>query len=146
MLFRSVVVSLKHKKLAVFEAGQVKKVYRVAVGKPSTPSPAGEFTIVSKVLNPTYYRPGTVIEPGPENPVGTRWIGISQKSFAIHGTNEPDSIGKAASHGCIRMDKKDVEELFETVEVGDAVEITDGENGDAPQIFEQAAASDASGR
>lgn len=134
---RLVVVSLKHKKLAVVENGKVKKIYRVAVGKSTTPSPAGEFTIVNKVLNPTYYHPGTVIPAGPENPVGSRWIGISQKSFAIHGTNEPDSIGKAASHGCIRMGKEDVEELFTMVEVGDQVEISDGDSAETAQLFEQ---------
>lgn len=134
---RLIVVSLKHKKLAVVENGKVKKVYHVAVGKPTTPSPAGEFKIVTKVLNPTYYHPGTVIPAGPDNPVGTRWIGISQKSFAIHGTNEPESIGKAASHGCIRMGRGDVEELFAMVEVGDQVEISDGDSVETAQLFEE---------
>jgi hypothetical protein len=55
--------------------------------------------------------------------VGSRWMGLSLKGYGIHGTNEPSSIGKAASHGCIRMAKADLEELYAQVEVGDAVEI-----------------------
>jgi lipoprotein-anchoring transpeptidase ErfK/SrfK len=93
------------------------------VGKGSTPSPAGRFTINVRVSNPTYSHRGKVVGPGPKNPVGSRWMGLSLKGYGIHGTNEPGSIGKAASHGCIRMGKADLEELFAQVEVGDAVEI-----------------------
>ena len=120
---RQIVVSLADRKLALVEDGEVKKVYPVAVGKATTPSPTGTFAIVNRVTNPTYYHKGQVVEPGPENPVGTRWIGLNQKGYGIHGTNAPRSIGKAASHGCIRMAKKDLEELFEVVRPGDVVEI-----------------------
>jgi L,D-transpeptidase ErfK/SrfK len=120
---RQIVVSLTDRKMALIENGQVKKTYAVAVGKKSTPSPTGTFKVVRRVSNPTYYHEGQVIEPGPENPVGTRWIGLDKKGYGIHGTNAPRSIGKAASHGCIRMAKKDLEELFEIVRAGDVVEI-----------------------
>lgn len=120
---RQIVVSLADRKLALVEDGEVKKVYPVAIGKATTPSPTGSFTIVNRVTNPTYYHPGQVVEPGPQNPLGTRWIGLNQKGYGIHGTNAPKSIGKAASHGCIRMAKKDLEELFEIVRPGDVVEI-----------------------
>ncbi len=120
---RQIVVSLADRKLALVEDGTVKKIYPVAVGKATTPSPTGTFTIVNRVTDPTYYHKGQVVEPGPENPVGTRWIGLNQKGYGIHGTNAPKSIGKAASHGCIRMAKKDLEELFEIVKPGDVVEI-----------------------
>ena len=120
---RQIVVSLADRKLALVEDGAVKKIYPVAVGKATTPSPTGTFAIVNRVTNPTYYHKGQVVEPGPENPVGTRWIGLNQKGYGIHGTNAPRSIGKAASHGCIRMAQKDLEELFEMVRPGDVVEI-----------------------
>ena len=120
---RQVVVSIPDRKIALVENGEVVRIYPVAVGKDSTPSPTGTFTIKNRLTNPTYYHPGTVIEPGPLSPIGTRWIGLSQKGFGIHGTNEPQSIGKAASHGCIRMARKDLEELFTLVQIGDTVEI-----------------------
>jgi len=120
---KQIIVSLADRKLALVEDGEVKKVYSVAIGKATTPSPTGTFTIVNRVTNPTYYHKGQVVEPGPENPVGTRWIGLNQKGYGIHGTNAPRSIGKAASHGCIRMAQKDLEELFEIVKPGDVVEI-----------------------
>ena len=74
-------------------------------------------------MKPTYYHKGVVIGPGPGNPLGNRWMGLDLKGYGIHGTNEPDSIGHAASHGCIRMGKRDVEDLFTRVRVGDVVEI-----------------------
>jgi lipoprotein-anchoring transpeptidase ErfK/SrfK len=120
---RWVLVSLPDRKLALFENGKVVRTYRVAIGKTSTPSPAGAFKIVNRVTNPTYYHKGQVIAAGKDNPVGSRWMGLSAKGYGIHGTNQPNSIGKAASTGCIRMSKRDLEELFELVNVGDAVEI-----------------------
>jgi len=65
----------------------------------------------------------TVVAPGKTNPLGSRWMGLSAKGYGIHGTNVPTSIGKAASHGCIRMAKHDLEELFEMVTVGTIVEL-----------------------
>ncbi len=120
---RVIVISIPDRKLVLLEDGAVKRVYPVAVGKPSTPSPAGRFTIARRVSNPTYSHNGRVVGPGPKNPVGSRWMGLSAKGYGIHGTNEPKSIGKAASHGCIRMGKADLEELYTLVDVGDAVEI-----------------------
>ncbi|MGC4053198.1 MAG: L,D-transpeptidase [Paludibaculum sp.] len=96
----------------------------VAVGKSTTPSPSGTFEIVNRIPNPTWYGPNKVVGPGKTNPVGTRWMGLSAKGYGIHGTNRPDSIGKAASKGCIRMRNEDVEELFELVHVGATVELS----------------------
>jgi hypothetical protein len=118
---RTIVVSLEDRKLALLEDGQVKKVYTVAVGKPSTPSPTGTFVIERRVMNPTYSHNGKVVPPGPGNPVGTRWMGLSLHGYGIHGTNEPRSIGKPTSHGCIRLAKADLEELYAQVAVGDTV-------------------------
>lgn len=132
---RQVVVSVADRKLALIEDGEVRKIYPVAVGKETTPSPSGSFKIVNRVTNPTYYHPGQVIESGPQNPLGNRWIGLSQKGYGIHGTNVPRSVGKAASHGCIRMAKKDLEELFEIVRPGDLVEIRAERDTETAQIF-----------
>jgi lipoprotein-anchoring transpeptidase ErfK/SrfK len=118
-----VLVSIPDRKLALFENGRVVRIYRVAVGKISTPSPVGEFKIVNRVTNPTYYHKGQIIAAGKGNPVGTRWMGLSAKGYGIHGTNQPASIGKAVSTGCIRMGRKDLEEIFTIVDVGDTVQI-----------------------
>ena len=118
---RLIVVSLEDRKLALVEDGKARKIYDVAVGKPSTPSPVGTFTIERRVANPTYHHDGKTVLPGPGNPVGTRWMGLSKHGYGIHGTNQPDSIGKAASHGCIRMHEADVLALYPLVPVGTGV-------------------------
>ena len=151
---RVLLVSLADHQLALIENGQVKKVYPVAVGKESTPSPIGTFQVVVRVTDPTYYHEGKVVDPGPKNPLGTRWMGLGYKGYGIHGTNTPNSIGKAASHGCIRMAKKDLEELFGMVKVGDEVQIRDeqlavifsgGSNADSTAASSTLAASSAGG-
>ncbi|HUS19660.1 MAG TPA: L,D-transpeptidase [Terriglobales bacterium] len=120
---RRIIVSIPDRKLALVEDGRTLKLYSVAVGAVESPSPEGEFKVVNRVANPTYYKPGTVIEPGKDNPLGTRWIGLNLKGYGIHGTNVPSSIGKAASHGCIRMRQSDLEELFTLLREGDIVHI-----------------------
>jgi hypothetical protein len=120
---RQVLVSLKDRKLAVVESGKVLRTFSVGVGAAANPSPEGRFEIVSRVANPTYYHPGTVIPAGEDNPIGPRWIGLDQKGYGIHGTNQPRSVGSASSHGCIRLRNSDVVKLFELVRVGDTVEI-----------------------
>ncbi len=132
---REIVVSVPDRKLALIEDGVVKNIYPVAVGKESTPSPSGTFKIVTRLENPTYYHPGKVIGPGAANPLGTRWIGLNQKGYGIHGTNVPRSIGTPASHGCIRMAKKDLEELFSQVRPGDEVRIEAERNQETVAIF-----------
>lgn len=120
---RRIVVSFQDHKLALIEDGRVVKVYPVAVGAPESPSPTGRFTVVQRLTNPTYYAPGTIIPPGPANPLGSRWIGLNLPGYGIHGTNQPSSIGRNASHGCIRMRNRDVQELFALVRAGDEVEL-----------------------
>ena len=120
---RRVLVSLPDRTLALMVNDEVVSVYSVAVGKTKTPSPVGTFTIVTRVANPTYYKPGKVIGPGQANPIGTRWLGLSVKGYGIHGTDAPKSIGQARSHGCIRMRNRDVEHLFEQLRPGDVVEL-----------------------
>lgn len=120
---RQIVISIPDRKLALVEDGVVVKIWRTAVGTESTPTPGGTYRIVNRVSKPSYYLPGKVIAAGPSNPVGTRWLGLSLKGFGIHGTNNPGSIGRKASHGCVRMRNRDVEELFDLVRVGDVVEL-----------------------
>ena len=132
---RVVLVSIPDRKLAVLEEGNVVATFPVAVGAAASPSPTGEFQIVSRVANPTYYHPGTVIPSGKDNPVGTRWVGLSQKGYGIHGTNAPRSIGHAASHGCIRLRNRDMEKLFAMLRVGDVVQIRGQRDDEVAQAF-----------
>lgn len=132
---RVLVLSIPDRMLALTEDGVVLKTFRVAVGKPSTPSPAGEMKIINKVADPTYYHKGTVVKPGKGNPLGSRWMGLSKPGYGIHGTNVQNSVGKAASHGCFRMRKHDVEELFILVRVGDLVEIHEERDAKVATIF-----------
>ena len=132
---RKIVVSLPDRKLAVVESGRVVKIFPTAVGATKTPSPTGTFQIVQRVTDPTWYSKGKVVGPGKQNPVGTRWIGLSKKGYGIHGTNNPASIGHNASHGCIRMRNRDVEELFAMVAVGDEVELHGDRTPELDQIF-----------
>ena len=132
---RVVLVSLVDRQLAVIQDGEVIATFQVAVGADVTPSPTGEFKLVSRVENPTYYHPGVVIPAGKDNPLGTRWLGLSQKGYGIHGTNAPKSIGHAASHGCIRLRNRDVEKLFTLVNVGDTVKIHAERDDESVRIF-----------
>jgi hypothetical protein len=132
---RRIVVSLMDRKLAVLLDGAVVKIFATAVGAPKSPSPTGIFQVANRIALPTYYAPGKVIPPGVKNPLGTRWIGLTLKGFGIHGTNVPRSIGRAASHGCIRLRNQDVEELFEMVRPGDVVEFHAQPNEELMRIF-----------
>ena len=110
---------------------QVWRVFPVATGQAIYPTPAGKFSIVVKWVNPTWYPPTQdawaaglkPVPPGPDNPLGTRWMGLSAPGIGIHGTDEPTSIGYNESHGCIRMQVTDSEWLFTKVRVGTTVVI-----------------------
>jgi lipoprotein-anchoring transpeptidase ErfK/SrfK len=132
---RRLVVSIPDRKLALLENDRLVRIYPVAVGAAVSPSPVGTFTIVNRVSNPTYYRPGVVIGPGSTNPIGSRWIGLNAKGFGIHGTDAPASIGFAKSHGCIRLRNRDVEQLFERVRAGDVVELHAQRTAEVAQLF-----------
>jgi lipoprotein-anchoring transpeptidase ErfK/SrfK len=139
---RQIVVSIPDRKLAVIEDGKTLRVFAVAVGAAVSPSPAGEFRIVKRLSNPTYYHTGVVIPPGPRNPIGSRWIGLDRKGYGIHGTNAPESVGRAVSHGCIRLRNRDVEEFFAMVRVGDLVRIAGERDVQVAQIFDPVAIDD----
>jgi lipoprotein-anchoring transpeptidase ErfK/SrfK len=131
----TVLVSIPDRQLAVLVNGIVVAGFPIAVGADESPSPTGEFTIVNRVSNPTYYHEGVVIPAGKGNPVGTRWLGLSQKGYGIHGTNAPKSIGRAASHGCIRLRNRDMENLFGMLHVGDVVKIRGERDEQIAEIF-----------
>ena len=132
---RRLVVSIPDRKLALIENDELVGVFAVSVGAPGSPSPTGTFTIVNRIPNPTYYKPGKVVGPGAANPLGTRWIGLNEKGYGIHGTDQPRSIGFARSHGCIRLRNKDVEELFERVRAGDVVELHAERTPETTRLF-----------
>jgi lipoprotein-anchoring transpeptidase ErfK/SrfK len=134
---RRIVVSIPDHKLAVLDGSGVLKVFETAVGAPSTPSPTGQFTIVQRIPDPTWYGKGKIVPPGKSNPLGPRWLGLSKKGYGIHGTNKPSSIGHDASHGCIRLRNSDIEELFEMVAVGDTVELHGERTPELDRIFDQ---------
>lgn len=147
---RTVLVSIPDRKLAVLEKGAVVAGFSISVGAEGSPSPTGEFKIVNRVTRPTYYHAGAVIPPGKSNPVGTRWIGLSEKGYGIHGTNAPGSIGHASSHGCIRLRNRDMEKLFGMLRVGDVVDIRDERDEQIAEIFggkaDEATVADAGAR
>ena len=132
---RVVLVSIPDRKLAVMDGANVITTFPVAVGAAVSPSPTGEFQIVSRVSNPTYYHAGKVIPTGKGNPLGTRWLGLSQKGYGLHGTNAPKSVGHAASHGCIRLRNRDMEQLFTMLRVGDAVVIRSERDEQVARVF-----------
>lgn len=135
---RRVLISIPDRKLALIEDGRIVKIYAIAVGAAATPTPPGVFTIANRVENPVWYGHRKIVAAGKSNPVGTRWMGLSAKGYGIHGTNAPRSIGKAASHGCVRMRNADAEELFGLVRVGDEVELIDAVTEEIAAIFSPA--------
>ncbi len=115
-------VSKNH--LILYFNGKPIEEYQVCTGKTDSPTPIGTFKITDKLEKPTWYKTGAVVAPGdPENGLGTRWLGFDKKGYGIHGTNEPESIGKHASSGCVRMLNKNVEELYALVPSGSEVTI-----------------------
>jgi L,D-transpeptidase ErfK/SrfK len=119
-------------RMVYFADGSDVRAYPVAVGKPGWATPVGRFEVVEKEVDPTWDVPPSIQEemrrhgkpvlehvaPGPKNPLGDRFIRLSFSGIGIHGTNAPTSIYRFATHGCIRMNPRDVEDLFGRVSVG----------------------------
>ncbi len=103
-------VSINNRKLTLFKNGVIQKQYPIAVGRILHGTPVGSYIIINKA-------------PNPGGPFGTMWMSLSKQHYGIHGTNDPSSIGKAVSKGCIRMYNRDVEELARTIPVGTRVNI-----------------------
>ncbi len=119
----SILIDTGARRMTVYSGRQVLRVYPVAVGKPSTPTPPGDWRIMTKIVNPDW------------NALGTRWMGLSipHGNYGIHGTNNPASIGHAVSNGCIRLHNENVEELFEWARIGTPVRIVRGGGSGQPQ-------------
>lgn len=127
--FTSVVVIRRDsKRLMYYKGEKLARTFTVATGQSSFPTPLGSFRIIAMWRNPWWYPPPSPwaqglnpVPPGPGNPLGTRWMGISAPAVGIHGTPDASSLGYSASHGCIRMAIPSAEWLFGHVEVGTPV-------------------------
>lgn len=106
----TIIISLHTRQLKLYKDSQRIQTYPIAVGKPATPTPKGSFIIINKAPNP-----GGVF--------GAMWLGLSIKGYGIHGTNNPRSIGRAVSNGCIRMHNKDIMALSRLIPVGTTVKV-----------------------
>jgi lipoprotein-anchoring transpeptidase ErfK/SrfK len=116
--------------LRLYDGSRLRRTFRVATGTASYPTPAGTWEVVDKQRYPWWYPPASdwarglaPVPPGPGNPLGTRWMGLSATAVGIHGTPDAASIGYSASHGCIRMRVSEAEWLFERVRLGTPVVI-----------------------
>jgi hypothetical protein len=123
-----IVIRRASNELHLYRGMQPWRVFPVATGQASYPTPLGRFEIVVKWRNPWWYPPNSPwarglkpVPPGPGNPLGTRWMGLSAPGVGIHGTPDASSIGYSASHGCIRMRIPDAEWLFGRVSIGTTV-------------------------
>jgi peptidoglycan hydrolase-like protein with peptidoglycan-binding domain len=119
--------------LYLFSGTRLSRVFRVGTGRRAAPTPIGRFVIVSKERDPWWFPPRgrwashrSPIPPGPGNPLGTRWMGLSVPEVGIHGTPDAASIGYSKSHGCIHMRVPDAEWLFERVRLGTPVIVVPG--------------------
>jgi lipoprotein-anchoring transpeptidase ErfK/SrfK len=131
----SVKVDTKENMLGVFENEKLVAAYPVTVGSGHTASPIGDWKVRSIAKLPTFRYDKEMLEhgersgnfhllpPGPRNPVGVMWIALNKKGIGIHGTNDPQSIGRAVSHGCIRLANWDVVRLATKIKAGDNVSI-----------------------
>lgn len=123
---KKIVINSASRTLSLYEGSTKLAMYPLGLGKVNTPTPVGYFKIMTKEVNPPWINPSHPeyeVPSGPNNPLGYRWMQI-RGNYGIHGTNNPNSIGHYVSNGCIRMQEKDVEALFDTVKIGTPVEIT----------------------
>jgi lipoprotein-anchoring transpeptidase ErfK/SrfK len=125
-----IVIQRGSNRLTLYNGEKVVRKFEVATGQTIYPTPLGKFQIIVKWRNPWWYPPNSPwaqgekpVPPGPGNPLGTRWMGLSSPGVGIHGTPEDGSIGYSLSHGCIRMHIPQAEWLFEHVDVGTPVYI-----------------------
>jgi lipoprotein-anchoring transpeptidase ErfK/SrfK len=104
---------------------EVLKTYVVSTGENNS-TPVGVFQITDRLIDPTWYKAGAVVPPGSsENVLGTRWLGFTKKGYGIHGTTEPEKLGRQVTAGCVRMRNEEVEDLFAFLPAGSEVTIVD---------------------
>jgi lipoprotein-anchoring transpeptidase ErfK/SrfK len=123
-----IVIRRGSNRLYLYKGMRFQRVFGVATGQSIYPTPLGRWSVVVKWRNPWWYPPNSdwakgekPVPPGPGNPLGTRWMGLSASGVGIHGTPDDASIGYSASHGCIRMHISDAEWLFNHVNIGTTV-------------------------
>lgn len=129
-----IVINLPQRMLFRSVGGKIQSAYPVALGKPDWPTPKGKFVILTREKDKTWLVPPSIqqemllegkevlerVPPGPDNPLGRYWLGLSLPGIGIHGTLAPQSIYRFASHGCIRLHPDDVEQLYRVVEKDEA--------------------------
>jgi lipoprotein-anchoring transpeptidase ErfK/SrfK len=125
-----IVISRAGNSLRLYDSTALVRSFGVATGRAQYPTPSGIYEVVDKQRNPWWRPPSSdwarglkPIPPGPGNPLGTRWMGLTAPGVGIHGTPDDASIGYSASHGCIRMHVPDAEWLFDHVDYGTPVVI-----------------------
>ncbi len=128
-----IVINKKNNQLAYYQNGKLTKIFPVGTGRSASLTPEGHFKIVNKIKNRPYYK-DKIPGGSPKNPLGNRWLGLNARgtwgtTYAIHGNNNPSSIGYYVSAGCIRMHNDQVEWLFNTVPVNTPVIITTSAKG-----------------
>jgi lipoprotein-anchoring transpeptidase ErfK/SrfK len=122
----SIVVDKSQNILTLKSDQEIIKTYKVSTGKNNC-TPVGTFKVTTKIIDPPWYPSsgGMIPAKDPKNVLGSRWIGLSKPSYGIHGTIDPESIGKSVTEGCVRMRNAEVEELYAIVPVGTEVVILD---------------------
>ncbi|MBP2232105.1 L,D-transpeptidase ErfK/SrfK [Azospirillum agricola] len=139
-----IVISLADRRLNLLEPGREARSFPVAIGRPGVAIPLGDSAVIRKRRNPTW-RPTAAqrrakpslplsVPPGPGNPLGRFALDLGWAAIAIHGTNEPDSVGRRASAGCFRMLPADIEALFDAVPVGTPVRVQRDSTGIHPTV------------
>lgn len=125
-----VVLNIASRKVILYDNNEAVKEYPVGVGTSINPTPLGKFKIVRRIYNPAWvnpYRQSKVIAPGEKNPIGQYWLGFAMnkksQEFGFHATNELSSVGKASTHGCIRLYPADMKELFSLIKIGTPVQV-----------------------
>ncbi|WP_152669610.1 L,D-transpeptidase [Synechococcus sp. GFB01] len=141
---RRIILDRRNRRLLVLDGERELRRFPVAVGRPGWETPVGQFEVIQLAANPVWEHPATGVRvpPGPSNPLGSRWIGFYRDcrgrsgfngrdhlvvqgcvTAGFHGTPQRDSIGRAVSHGCVRLFDEDVRELFELVQLGTPVTV-----------------------
>ncbi|HEY9875536.1 MAG TPA: L,D-transpeptidase [Candidatus Obscuribacterales bacterium] len=120
------VVDLSDRLVYLYRADQLLFRYPVAVGQPGWQTPTGSFKVLQTLRNPRWRQPitGEIVPPGPDNPLGKRWIGFwsdGRNQIGFHGTNSEELVGQAVSHGCLRMRNQDIQAMYEQVTIGTQV-------------------------
>lgn len=121
----SIIVDKSQDTLALKADEEIIKTYTVSTGINNS-TPVGKFKIANKIINPTWFKAGAVVAAGsPENILGSRWLGLDLPGYGIHGTTDPQNLGRQVTQGCVRMANSDVEELYTIVPAGTEVTIID---------------------